>query len=68
MFRGALASVMARSGRSAEEATRALVKGNPQGRVVQPAEVAQAVLWLCQPGAASITGQSIVIAGGEVMH
>ena len=40
---------------------------NPQGRLVQPVEVADAVPWLCGPGAAAISGQSISVAGGEVM-
>ena len=30
-------------------------------------EIARCVLWLCSPEARSITGQSIPIAGGEVM-
>jgi NAD(P)-dependent dehydrogenase (short-subunit alcohol dehydrogenase family) len=30
-------------------------------------EVAQTVLWLCSSGASSITGQSIAVAGGELM-
>ena len=36
-------------------------------RLVTPEEVADAVLWLASPGAASINGQAIVVAGGEVM-
>jgi len=32
-----------------------------------PQEVAQSVLWLASAGAAAITGQAIVVAGGEVM-
>ena len=43
------------------------VKANPQGRLIQPEEVAETVLWLTSPGAQSITGQAIAIAGGEVM-
>ena len=35
--------------------------------MVQPEEVAGAVLWLCLPASASITGQAIAVAGGEVM-
>jgi NAD(P)-dependent dehydrogenase (short-subunit alcohol dehydrogenase family) len=35
--------------------------------LVTPDEVAQAVLWLASAGAHSITGQAIVVAGGEVM-
>jgi NAD(P)-dependent dehydrogenase (short-subunit alcohol dehydrogenase family) len=34
---------------------------------VSPEQVANAVLWLCQPGSDAITGQSISISGGEVM-
>jgi NAD(P)-dependent dehydrogenase (short-subunit alcohol dehydrogenase family) len=44
-----------------------LTKTNPQGRLVQPAEIAHAVAWLCLPGTEAITGQSLAIAGGEVM-
>lgn len=56
-----------KTGRSREDALAELVKHNPQKRLIAPAEVADAVLWLCGPGAASITGQSIVVAGGEIM-
>ena len=59
--------VVEKTGRSADEALAEFVKSNPQGRLVQPQEVADAVLWLCGKGASSITGQSIAIAGGEVM-
>jgi len=43
-----------------------LSKHNPQGRLVTPQEVADAVLWLCGDGAAAVTGQAIAVAGGEV--
>jgi NAD(P)-dependent dehydrogenase (short-subunit alcohol dehydrogenase family) len=38
---------------------------NPQGRFIQPQEVADAVLWLCGAASAAITGQAISISGGE---
>jgi NAD(P)-dependent dehydrogenase (short-subunit alcohol dehydrogenase family) len=44
-----------------------LTAHNPQGRLVRPDEVAETVGWLCSPSSASITGQSIVVAGGELM-
>jgi NAD(P)-dependent dehydrogenase (short-subunit alcohol dehydrogenase family) len=43
-----------------------LVATNPQRRLIKPEEVAHSVLWLCRPGTESVTGQSIVLAGGEV--
>ena len=59
--------VVAKTGRTPEQAMAEFVKSNPQGRLVQPHEVADAVLWLCGRGASSITGQAIAVAGGEVM-
>lgn len=67
IVRETIANIQAKTGRSAAEATAELVKHNPQGRLVQPAEVANAVLWLCLPGSESITGQAISVAGGETM-
>ena len=63
----AVANIVAKTGKSESEARAALVARNPQGRMVQPEEVANAVLWLCLPGSGSITGQAIAVAGGEVM-
>jgi len=60
-------NIVKATGRSAEEALADLVKSNPQGRLIDPAEVADTVLWLCRKESSSITGQSISIAGGEVM-
>ena len=53
--------------RSQEEALKILTRRNPQGRLVQPEEVAQTVGWLALPGTGAITGQAIAVAGGEVM-
>jgi NAD(P)-dependent dehydrogenase (short-subunit alcohol dehydrogenase family) len=61
-----IATISAKSGRTAEEARAELARFNPQGRLVKPEEVAEAVLWLCLPSSQSVTGQSIVVAGGEV--
>jgi NAD(P)-dependent dehydrogenase (short-subunit alcohol dehydrogenase family) len=59
--------IVAKTGRSTDAAKSELTKANPQGRLVKPEEVADAVFWLASPAAASINGQAIVVAGGEVM-
>jgi 3-hydroxybutyrate dehydrogenase len=58
--------IMSKTGRSREQAVTELTKHNPQGRLVTPEEVADAVLWLCSPRAGAITGQAIAVAGGEI--
>ena len=63
----ALTNISAKTGRAPEQALAELVAHNPQGRLIQPSEVAETVGWLCLPSSASITGQNIVIAGGELM-
>lgn len=63
----AVANITSKTGRSRKEALAELVKHNPQKRLITPAEVADAVLWLCQNTSCSITGQAIVVAGGEIM-
>lgn len=54
------------TGRTAEEVRATLMRSNPQGRFITPQEVADTALWLLSPGAASITGQAVAVAGGEV--
>ena len=63
----AVDNIIAKTKRSRDDARATLAATNPQGRLVTPEEVADAVLWLASPGAHSITGQAIVVAGGEVM-
>jgi 3-hydroxybutyrate dehydrogenase len=58
-------TIMAKTGKGRDEAVNALTANNPQGRFIQPDEIADAVLWLCGSGAASVTGQAISISGGE---
>lgn len=67
LVRRSIANVVARTGRSEQEAAAEFVKSNPQGRLVEPVEVADAVAWLCGADATAVTGQSISISGGEVM-
>jgi len=63
----AILNITDKTSRNAEQALSDLVKHNPQKRLIDPEEIAATVLWLCDPLSHSITGQSIVIAGGELM-
>lgn len=67
MVRQAIATIERKTGRSEQEARAAVTANNPQGRLIQPEEVANCVLWLCLPGSESVTGQALSISGGEVM-
>lgn len=62
---GAIANIREKTGRSEAEARAALTATNPQGRLIQPEEVANTVLWLCLPESRSVNGQAIAITGGE---
>ena len=46
---------------------RTLDASSPFGRVCQPADVANVVLWLCSDGAGYVTGQRIQCDGGGTM-
>ena len=63
----AIANIQSKTGRSDAETRAELARFNPQARLIDPDEVANAVLWLCLPESRSITGQAIAVAGGEVM-
>lgn len=67
LTKNTVANIVAKTGKSEADARAALTVHNPQGRLIRPYEVANAVLWLCLPGSESVTGQAVTIAGGEVM-
>ena len=66
LIAGSIDNIMRKTGRSHAQALAELAKHNPQGRLICPSEVADAVLWLCGEGAGAITGQAIAVAGGEI--
>ena len=67
IVRDAIVNVARETGGSETDARDALVRRNPQRRLVTPEEVAATVGWLCQPESQSINGQAISLSGGEVM-
>lgn len=67
LLQASVDTIVATTGRSPEQARAELTRSNPQGRLIQPDEVAATVAWLCSAGAGSINGQAISVSGGEVM-
>jgi NAD(P)-dependent dehydrogenase (short-subunit alcohol dehydrogenase family) len=64
MLEQSIKRVMEKTGRSEEEARRGFVETNPNHRLIQPDEVAAAVMWLVSDAAVSVTGQAIAVSGG----
>ncbi|MFQ6746990.1 SDR family NAD(P)-dependent oxidoreductase [Bordetella pertussis] len=67
IVRGAVANIVEKTGLSEAEARATLAERNPQGRLINPEEVAETVAWLALPASAAINGQAIAVDGGEVM-
>ena len=65
ILKNSIVNVMAKTGRDEAQARAEFASGNPQKRIVQPDEVADAVRWLCGDGASAITGQTVSVSGGE---
>lgn len=65
MTERSVANIMQKTGMDAEAARAALVAGNPQRRLIAPAEVTAAALYLCGPGSEGVNGRALPIDGGE---
>jgi 3-hydroxybutyrate dehydrogenase len=66
LVQGGIEHVIAKTGRTREQALADMLKDKPTGRLITPQEVAEAVLFLCSPGASAITGTTLTVAGGEI--
>ncbi len=66
MTERSIANIVERTGRSAEDAETALAAQSPLGRLLEPREVADAVVFLASPAAAAINGQALVMDGGGI--
>ena len=64
---GGLGARATKEGRSRDEVLAEFLASKPLGRLVQPEEIAATALWLASETAASVTGQAIVIDGGETI-
>ncbi len=61
-----VARIANRTGMSEADAREHLNLLNPQGRLIEPEEVAHQVINLCDPLARGINGQAVVVDGGAV--
>jgi NAD(P)-dependent dehydrogenase (short-subunit alcohol dehydrogenase family) len=66
MTERSIANIVSRTGRTPEQAEAALAAAAPLGRLLEPPEVADAIVFLASPAAAAINGQAIVIDGGGI--
>jgi NAD(P)-dependent dehydrogenase (short-subunit alcohol dehydrogenase family) len=58
--------VAAKTGRAQADVLAEYRRDAPIGRLILPEEVAAAVLYLCSPQAAAVTGTTLAVAGGEM--
>lgn len=65
MLQVSVKNIMEKTGRSEDEARKALYSNNPQQRFIEPEEIGATAVWLASELAASVTGQAISVAGGE---
>jgi NAD(P)-dependent dehydrogenase (short-subunit alcohol dehydrogenase family) len=66
MTRRTIDNIVRRTGRTPEQAELALAESSPLGRLLEPDEVVDAVVYLASPAAAAVTGQALVLDGGGI--
>jgi NAD(P)-dependent dehydrogenase (short-subunit alcohol dehydrogenase family) len=66
MAERAVQTIMRDLERTEADARTLIARTIPRGRLIEPHEVASTVGWLCSPDASGISGQAIVVAGGEI--
>jgi NAD(P)-dependent dehydrogenase (short-subunit alcohol dehydrogenase family) len=66
MTRRSIANIVRRTSRTPEQAELALTESSPLGRLLEPDEVVDAVVYLASPAAAAVNGQTLVLDGGGI--
>jgi NAD(P)-dependent dehydrogenase (short-subunit alcohol dehydrogenase family) len=67
ILRDTIDNIVAKTERSAEQASAELAANNPQNRLIDPAEVARVVGFLCLPSSGGLNGLALPVDGGEVV-
>ncbi len=67
ILRTTIENIVEKTERSAEQARAELAANNPQNRLIDPAEVARVVGFLCLPTSGALNGLALPIDGGEVI-
>ncbi len=65
MLANSIDRIVSATKRDAGDVRSVLAAVNPQQQFIEPKEVANVVLWLCDAASAAITGQAISVSGGE---
>jgi 3-hydroxybutyrate dehydrogenase len=66
LVRDSIDRVADKTGRAQADVLTEYTQDTPIGRLIRPEEVAAAVLYLCSPAAAAVTGTTLAVAGGEL--
>ena len=66
MAERAAGGLVKRMGIDRDEAMAKLAAGNPLGRMIDPAEVSAAAVFLASPGASMVNGHALAVSGGEI--
>jgi NAD(P)-dependent dehydrogenase (short-subunit alcohol dehydrogenase family) len=66
MARHAVANIVRDMKKTEDEARALIARTVPRGTLIEPAEIAGTVAFLCSPDASGISGQAIVVAGGDI--
>ena len=67
MLRGAMEHIVERSGLDEDQTQSWFNQRNQQGRLLDPAEVADAIMFLAQDQAKAINGQTLTLDAGELL-
>ena len=50
------------------EVEKMILESIPCGRLAEPDEIAEAILWMCSDAASYVNGQSLVVDSGGLAH